>query len=40
MLHGTYAMDNYGWVPDLWSGVEEMHAEVLAVFGDDGQGAG
>ena len=40
MLHGAYAMDNYGWAPDLWSGVEEMRAEVLAVFGDDGQGAG
>ena len=39
MLHGTYTMDNYGWVPDLWSGVEEMRAEVLAVFGDDGLGA-
>ena len=39
MLHGAYAMENYGWAPDLWSGVEEMRAEVLAVFGDDGQGA-
>ena len=35
MLHGTYAMDNFGWAPDLWSGVDEMHAEVLSVFAED-----
>ncbi len=35
MLHGAYAMDNFAWAPDLWTGVEEMHAEVLAVFGED-----
>ena len=38
MLHGTYALDNFGWAPDLWSGVEEMRAEVLAVFGENGSG--
>ena len=38
MLHGAYAMDNYGWAPDLWSGVEEMRAEVVAVFGENGSG--
>ena len=35
MLHGTYTMDNYGWAPDLWSGVAEMREEVLAAFGED-----
>ena len=38
MLHGTYAMDNYGWAPDLWSGVDAMLDEVIAVFGGNGQG--
>ena len=35
MLHGAYAMDNFAWAPDLWSGVEEFRAEVQAVFGED-----
>lgn len=35
MLHGAYAMDNFAWAPDLWSGVEEMRAEILAVFGEN-----
>lgn len=34
MLHGTYTPDNFAWAPDLWSGVDEMRAEVLAVFGE------
>ena len=38
MLHGTYALDNFGWAPDLWSGVEEMRTDVLAVFGENGSG--
>ena len=33
MLHGAYAMDNFAWAPDLWSGVDAMRDEVLAVFG-------
>ncbi|MCY4538524.1 MAG: TIM barrel protein [Chloroflexi bacterium] len=35
MLHGAYTMDNFAWAPDLWSGVEEMRAEVLSVFGEN-----
>ncbi|MCY3831629.1 MAG: TIM barrel protein, partial [Chloroflexi bacterium] len=34
MLHGVYAMDNFAWAPDLWSGIDAMRDEVLAVFGD------
>ena len=38
MLHGAYQMDNFAWAPDLWSGVDQMRDEVLAVFAEDGSG--
>ncbi len=34
MLHGAYLVDNYGWAPDFWSGVDELRREVQAVFGE------
>jgi hypothetical protein len=34
MLHGAYAMNNFAWAPDLWSGIDAMRDEVLSVFGD------
>ena len=34
MLHGAYAIDSFAWAPDLWSGIDAMRDEVLAVFGD------
>ena len=39
MLHGVYAMDSFAWAPDLWSGIDAMRDEVLAVFGENGSEA-
>ena len=38
MLHGAYGMDSFAWAPDMWSGIDAMRDEVMAVFGEDGSG--
>ena len=35
MLHGAYAMENFAWAPDLWSGIDAMRDEVISVFRDN-----